>query len=84
MRAQCAVTVSLDQQLFTSLFFSLSLPGEFLYAPACICGLVSQYDLGSSIAELKGKKASDFMDKSLLNELESEGFFAGLQGQKTR
>jgi hypothetical protein len=63
---------------------SLSLPGEFLYAPACICALVSQYDLGASIAELKGKKASDFIDKSLLNELESEGFFAGLQGQKTR
>jgi len=41
-------------------------------------------DLSSSITELKGKKASDFMDKSLLNELESEGFFARLHGQKTR
>ena len=34
------------------------------------------------MTELRGKKASDFMDNSLLNELESEGFFAGLQGQK--
>jgi NitT/TauT family transport system substrate-binding protein len=41
-------------------------------------------DLSSMITELKGKKASDFMDKSLLNELESEGFFARLHGQKTR
>jgi ABC-type nitrate/sulfonate/bicarbonate transport system substrate-binding protein len=41
-------------------------------------------DLSSSIAELRGKKASDFMDTSLLKELESEGFFARLQAQKTR
>jgi NitT/TauT family transport system substrate-binding protein len=39
-------------------------------------------DLSASIAELKGKKASDFMDRSLLNELESEGFFARLHAQK--
>ena len=41
-------------------------------------------DLSSSIAELKGKKASDFMDRSLLNELESEGFFARLHAQKAK
>lgn len=41
-------------------------------------------DLSASIAELKGKKAADFIDRSLLNELESEGFFARLHGQKTR
>ena len=41
-------------------------------------------DLSSSIAELRGKKAADFMDRSLLNELESEGFFARLHGQKTK
>ena len=41
-------------------------------------------DLSASITELRGKKAADFMDRSLLNELESEGFFARLHGQKTR
>jgi NitT/TauT family transport system substrate-binding protein len=41
-------------------------------------------DLSSSITELKGKKAAEFMDRSLLNELESEGFFARLHAQKTR
>jgi ABC-type nitrate/sulfonate/bicarbonate transport system substrate-binding protein len=41
-------------------------------------------DLSSSITELRGKKAADFMDRSLLNELESEGFFARLHGQKTK
>jgi ABC-type nitrate/sulfonate/bicarbonate transport system substrate-binding protein len=41
-------------------------------------------DLSSSIVELKGRKASDFMDTSLLKELESEGFFARLHAQKTR
>jgi ABC-type nitrate/sulfonate/bicarbonate transport system substrate-binding protein len=41
-------------------------------------------DLSSSIAELRGKKASDFMDTSLLKELESEGFFTRLHGQKSR
>jgi NitT/TauT family transport system substrate-binding protein len=41
-------------------------------------------DLSASIEELKGKKAADFIDRSLLNELESEGFFARLHGQKTR
>jgi NitT/TauT family transport system substrate-binding protein len=39
-------------------------------------------DLSASITELRGKKAADFMDRSLLNELESEGFFARLHGQK--
>jgi hypothetical protein len=37
-----------------------------------------------SIVELKGKKAADFMARSLLSELESEGFFARLHAQKTR
>jgi len=41
-------------------------------------------DLSTSITELRGKKAADFMDRSLLNELESEGFFARLHGQKTK
>jgi ABC-type nitrate/sulfonate/bicarbonate transport system substrate-binding protein len=41
-------------------------------------------DLSASITELRGKKAADFMDRSLLNELESEGFFARLHGQRTR
>jgi len=41
-------------------------------------------DLSASINELRGKKAADFMDRSLLNELEGEGFFARLHGQKTR
>jgi ABC-type nitrate/sulfonate/bicarbonate transport system substrate-binding protein len=41
-------------------------------------------DLSASISELKGKKAADFMDRSLLNELESEGFFTRLYGQKIR
>jgi len=41
-------------------------------------------DLSASITELRGKKASAFMDTSLLQELESEGFFAQLQTQKTR
>jgi ABC-type nitrate/sulfonate/bicarbonate transport system substrate-binding protein len=41
-------------------------------------------DLSASITELKGKKASDFMDRSLLNELESEGFFARLHAQKAK
>jgi NitT/TauT family transport system substrate-binding protein len=41
-------------------------------------------DLSGTINELRGKKAADFMDRSLLNELESEGFFARLHGQKTR
>jgi len=41
-------------------------------------------DLSASINELRGKKAADFMDRSLLNELESEGFFARLHRQKTR
>jgi NitT/TauT family transport system substrate-binding protein len=35
-------------------------------------------DLSATIPELKGKKASDFMDDSILRELESEGFFARL------
>ena len=39
-------------------------------------------DLSSSIAELRGKRASDFMDTSLLKELESEGFFARLHKTK--
>jgi NitT/TauT family transport system substrate-binding protein len=41
-------------------------------------------DLSAIIEELKGKKAADFMDTSLLRELESEGFFARLHAQKTR
>jgi NitT/TauT family transport system substrate-binding protein len=41
-------------------------------------------DLSTSITELRGKKAADFMDRSLLNELESEGFFVRLHGQKAR
>jgi ABC-type nitrate/sulfonate/bicarbonate transport system substrate-binding protein len=41
-------------------------------------------DLSSSITELRGKKASDFMDTSLLKELESEGFFVHLHRQKAR
>jgi hypothetical protein len=41
-------------------------------------------DLSSSITELRGKKASDFMDTSLLRELEAEGFFTRLHAQKTR
>ena len=41
-------------------------------------------DLSGTINELRGKKAADFMDRSFLNELESEGFFARLHGQKTR
>ena len=41
-------------------------------------------DLSASIAELRGKKAADFIDTSLLKELESEGFFARLHAQKTR
>jgi NitT/TauT family transport system substrate-binding protein len=41
-------------------------------------------DLSASINELRGKKAADFMDRSLLNELESEGFFARLHGQRAK
>ena len=41
-------------------------------------------DLSSNMTELRGKKASDFMDNSLLDEFESEGFFARLRGSKTR
>lgn len=41
-------------------------------------------DLSASINELRGKRAADFMDRSLLNELEGEGFFARLHKQKTR
>lgn len=41
-------------------------------------------DLSASITELKGKKASDFMDRSLLSELESEGFFTRLHGTKSK
>ncbi|HEY2987690.1 MAG TPA: ABC transporter substrate-binding protein [Candidatus Binatia bacterium] len=41
-------------------------------------------DLSSTITELKGRNASDFMDIALLKELESEGFFARLHGQKAR
>ena len=39
-------------------------------------------DLSTSITELRGKKAGDFMDRSLLNELESEGFFPGCMGKR--
>lgn len=38
-------------------------------------------DLSDSYLQLKGKKASEFLDLSLLNELEQEGFFARLQGR---
>lgn len=41
-------------------------------------------DLSASIVELKGKKATEFMDTSLLKELESEGFFARLHGQASK
>ena len=33
-------------------------------------------DLGLTNPKIKGRKASDFMDTTLLNELEREGFFA--------
>ena len=36
-------------------------------------------NLAASVAELHGKKSADFIDKSLLSELEREGFFASLQ-----
>jgi NitT/TauT family transport system substrate-binding protein len=36
-------------------------------------------DLSSMNPELKGRKASEFMDATLLTEIESEGFFAALQ-----
>lgn len=35
--------------------------------------------LGASIPELRGRKASEFTDLSLLRELEAEGFFAKIQ-----
>ena len=35
-------------------------------------------NLAASVAELHGKKSADFIDKSLLSELEREGFFAQL------
>lgn len=36
-------------------------------------------DLSSIVPELRGKKASDFTDTTLLKEIEDEGFFARLQ-----
>jgi hypothetical protein len=36
-------------------------------------------DLSQTYAHLKGKKAAEFLDLSLLRELENEGFFARLQ-----
>ena len=33
-------------------------------------------DLTATIPELKGRKASDFIDATLLREVEKEGFFA--------
>ncbi len=38
-------------------------------------------DLSYSYAHLKGKRATEFLDISLLRELENEGFFARLQGK---
>jgi len=36
-------------------------------------------DLSATIPELKGRKPSDFIDTTLLKEIENEGFFARLQ-----
>jgi NitT/TauT family transport system substrate-binding protein len=35
----------------------------------------------STIAEFRGKRAADFVDKTILTELEREGFFASLQAK---
>jgi hypothetical protein len=36
-------------------------------------------DMQASIAELKGKRAADFIDTAALREVEREGFFAWTQ-----
>jgi hypothetical protein len=38
-------------------------------------------DLSYSFPQLKGKKAGDFLDLSLLKSLEEEGFFKRLHGK---
>ena len=38
-------------------------------------------DLSHTYSHLRGKKASEFLDTSLLKELESEGFFARIHGR---
>jgi hypothetical protein len=38
-------------------------------------------DLSTSFPQLKGKKAGDFLDLSLLKSLEEEGFFKRLHGK---
>jgi hypothetical protein len=38
-----------------------------------------EYLANTLVPELKGKKAADFMDATLLKEIEDEGFFARLQ-----
>jgi hypothetical protein len=35
-------------------------------------------NLTPTVPELRGKRAADFVDKNILDELESEGFFARL------
>jgi hypothetical protein len=38
-------------------------------------------NLTPTIPEMRGKRASDFIDKSILTELENEGFFASLNAK---
>jgi hypothetical protein len=38
-------------------------------------------DLSRTYPDLKGKKAADFLDLSLLKSMEEEGFFNRLQGK---
>jgi hypothetical protein len=38
-------------------------------------------DLSSTLPHLKGKKAADFLDLSLLKSMEDEGFFKRLSGK---
>jgi hypothetical protein len=38
-------------------------------------------NLTSTVPELHGKRAADFVDKSILDELENEGFFSRLSAK---
>jgi hypothetical protein len=38
-------------------------------------------NLTPTVPELRGKRAADFVDKTILSELEREGFFTGLQAK---
>jgi hypothetical protein len=41
-------------------------------------------NLTPTVPELRGKRAADFVDKSILSDLESDGFFASLSAKYSK